>query len=417
MLAAYRTSAIIVIGAALLQFSNGLLGVLLPLRLAEAGTSDTQIGLIVSAYGLGFLIGCLRASVLIRAVGHIRAFSALAAMCAATTLLFQTTEQPLVWMALRFVTGLGLAGLFSVVEGWLAAATSNEARGRVVGFYLVATKVSTVVGQVLTGLGVWSTVSMFALAAGAFSIALIPVALTPTPAPTRPRTVSLELGTLWRIAPAAVVGCAAAGLLNSAVGGLLPVWGSSVGIQAGLIVTLLSTMQLGSLVLQWPLGWLSDRIDRRQVILACAGVVMALSAAIAVLGGAADVVLLALFLGWGAFSMSFYGVCVAHAADHARPDQMVGVSSGGLFAWASGTAVGPVLAAPMMELMGPSGLFVYATVVAAVLAAFTGWRMTMRGPVPVDAREPFVNLPATSPRLAEIDPRGAGPERAGPAAQ
>jgi MFS family permease len=329
-------------------------------------------------------------------------------MCAATTLLFLAIENPLLWMALRFVTGLGLAGLFSVVEGWLAAATASESRGRIIGFYLVATKVSTVLGQLLTGLGVWSTASLFTLAAGAFSIALIPVALTPTPAPSRPRTVSLELGTLWRIAPAAVVGCASAGLLNSAVGGLLPVWGAGLAMPTGLIVTLLSMMQLGSLVLQWPLGWLSDRIDRRQVILACAVAVVCLSVAIAVLGTTAGWLLLGLFLLWGAFSMSVYGVCVAHAADHARLDQMVGVSSGGLFAWASGTATGPILAAPLLQWLGPPGLFIYATIVGVGLAAFTGWRMTRRAPVPVEAREAFVNLPATSPRLAEIDPRGTG---------
>lgn len=408
MLAAYRTSAVIVVGAALLQLSNGLIGVLLPLRLAAAGTSDTLIGLVASAYGLGFLIGCLRAPLLIRAVGHIRAFAALAAMCAATSLLFIFTDNALAWMALRFLTGLCLAGLFSIVEGWLAASTANESRGRVIGVYLVVTKVATVAGQILTGIGAWSVPSLFTLAAGAFSLALIPVALTPTPAPTRPRTVSLELGTLWRIAPAAVVGCASIGLLNSAVGGLLPVWGAGLGLDAGLIVTLLSVMQLGSLVLQWPLGWLSDRIDRRQVILACAVAVVALSAAIAVLGATAIWLQLTLFMLWGAFSMSVYGVCVAHAADHAKPEQMVGVSSGGLFSWASGTTIGPMLAGPLLEWLGPPGLFIYAMLVGLGLAGFTAWRMTRRAPVPVEAREAFVNLPATSPRLAEIDPRSGG---------
>lgn len=408
MPAAYRTSAVIVVGAALLQLSNGLIGVLLPLHLAAAGTSDTLIGLVASAYGGGFLIGCLRAPQLIRAVGHIRAFAALAAMCAATTLLFTITDNALAWMALRFLTGLCLAGLFSIVEGWLAASTANESRGRVIGVYLVVTKVSTVAGQLLTGIGAWSVPSLFTLAAGAFSVALVPVALTPTPAPTRPRTVSLELGTLWRIAPAAMVGCAAAGLLNSAVGGLLPVWGADLGMETGLIVTLLSVMQLGSLVLQWPLGWLSDRIDRRQVILACAVAVVALSTAIAVLGATAGWLLLALFFLWGAFSMSVYGVCVAHAADHARPEQMVGVSSGGLFSWAGGTTIGPILAGPLLEWLGPPGLFIYAMLVGLGLTGFTAWRMTKRAPVPVEAREAFVNLPATSPRLAEIDPRSGG---------
>jgi MFS family permease len=163
--------------------------------------------------------------------------------------------------------------------------------------------------------------------------------------------------------------------------------------------------------MQWPLGWLSDRIDRRHVILGCAAAVAALSATLAMLGGTVGpTALVALFLAWGAFSMSFYGICVAHASDHASPEEMVRVSSSALFAWATGSSVGPTLAAPLLDALGPAGLFVYATTISTALAGFVAWRMTRRAPVPVEAREAFVNLPATSPRLADIDPRTAGRE-------
>jgi MFS family permease len=412
----YLRSAAIIAGVAILQAANGLLGLLLPVELTAAGASGAVVGAVASANGLGFLLGCLGAPRLVRRVGHIRAFTALAALCASLTLLFLATRQPWAWIALRLVTGLGLAGLFSTVEGWLAATTPGESRGRVLGLYLVATKLATVLGQVLIGTGLFHAAALFVVASGLFSLALIPVALTRTAEPEPPRLVSLQLGALWRIAPASVVGCASAGLLNSAVAGLVPAWGAGLGLPVSLVVTLAATMQVGSLAMQWPLGWLSDRTDRRQVILACASAVAGLSLAIAALGGTlAPAALTLLFLVWGGFSMSFYGVCVAHASDHASPEAMVRVSSSALFAWAMGSTTGPLLAAPALDRLGPAGLFLYATAISGALALFVAWRMTRRAPVPVEAREAFVNLPATSPRLADIDPRSAGREPPGQA--
>jgi MFS family permease len=409
----YLRSAAIIAGVAILQLANGLLGLLLPVELTAAGASGTVVGLVASANGLGFLLGCLQAPRLVRRVGHIRTFATLAALCAMLTLLFLATRAPWAWIAFRFVIGLGLAGLFSTVEGWLAATTANASRGRVLGLYLVATKLATALGQILIGTGLFDAAALFVVASGLFSLALIPVALTRAPEPEPPRLVSLQLGALWRIAPAAVVGCASAGLLNSAVAGLLPAWGAGLGLPVGLVVTLAATMQVGSLALQWPLGWLSDRTDRRHVILGCAATVAGLSLVIAALGGGiADGALLALFLAWGGFSMSFYGVCVAHASDHASPEEMVRVSSSALFAWATGSTLGPVLAAPLLDVGGPPGLFLYAAVIAGAFALFIAWRMTRRAAVPLEAREAFVNLPATSPRLADIDPRSAGREAA-----
>jgi MFS family permease len=405
MLQHYGPVAGVVAGVTLLQLANTVFAVVLPLQIVAGGHPGTVAGVVASAYGAGFLAGCLFAHRLIRDVGHIRAFAALAAVCAILSLLFAGTRLVLLWFALRLVMGFCQAGLFTVVEGWLSAATPAHARGGVLAFYLVSTKVAIVGAQLALGRGGTASLGWFDLASGVFMAALIPVALTRTREPPPPRLELLGPCRLFRVAPAAVVGCAGSGLLNSAVLGLTPVFGAKLGLPVGAIVWLLTAIQLGSLALQWPLGRLSDRVDRRWIVAGCAGAVALLSLLIAS-AGARPWALFPLFFLWGGASLSFYAVCVAHAGDHAEPDQMVGVSSGSLLAWASGAAAGPTIAAPFLDLAGPAGLFVYASAIAADVSLFVLWRMGRRSPVPPEAREGrFVNLPATSLRLAEIDPR------------
>lgn len=404
MIQHYGAAVAVIGGVTLLQLANTIFAVVLPLQLALGGFSGTTAGIVTTAYGAGFLVGCFAAPVLIRDVGHIRAFAVLAAVCAVVSLIFGATRLVPLWFVLRLLMGFCQAGLFTVVEGWLAAATPAPARGRVLAFYMVTTKVAIVGGQLALSRLDAAALLWFEVASAVFSLSLIPVALTRTPAPPPPHLELLRPHDLYRIAPAAIVGCMGSGLLNSAALGLTPIYGTRLGLPVELIVLLLSLAQLGSLVLQWPLGWLSDRIDRRLVIVGCALGVAALSLLIMQAEAARPWLVLLFFL-WGGCSLSFYAVAVAHAGDFARADQMVGVSSGTLLAWAVGAAIGPTLAAPFIDLLGPGGLFVYTGLVAAALALFVLWRMTRRSPVPVEHREGFVNLPATSPRLAEIDPR------------
>lgn len=413
MLQHYGPVTGIVAGVTLLQLANTVFAVVLPLQLVAGGFSGTVAGLVTTAYGIGFLVGCLVAHRLIRDVGHIRAFAVLAAVCALVSMLFARTDAVALWFALRLVMGFCQAGLFTVVEGWLSAATPAQARGGVLAFYLVATKIAIVSAQLVLGRSGTAALGWLDVAGAVFVAALIPVALTRTKEPPAPRLQLLGPRALFRLAPAGVAGCIASGLLNSAVLGLTPVFGAQRGIPVTLIVWLLTAIQLGSLTLQWPLGRLSDRIDRRVVMAACAAAVAVLSVLIA-LARADGALLVVLFFLWGAVSLSFYAVAVAHAGDHAEPEQMVGVSSSSLLAWAAGAAVGPTAAAPFLDLVGPAGLFVYAALVASAFVLFVLWRMTRRSPVPPAAREGFVNVPATSPRVAEIDPRV--PERCRPIA-
>ena len=403
MLKHYGAVAGIVGGVTLLQLANTLLSVVLPLTLALNGYSGTTAGLVVSGYGIGFLVGCILTPRLIRDVGQIRAFAVLAATCSVTSMVFAISEVVTLWFFLRVLMGFCQAGLFTVVEGWLSAAAPSRARGGVLSFYLVATKVAIVGGQMLLGQADTTSPIWFEVAGAVFTLSLIPVALTHTPQPPPSRLEILGPLAIYRIAPAAVAGCVASGLLNSALLGMTPIYGTRLGLEPRMVVWLLTAFQLGSFVSQWPLGRLSDRLDRRLVITGCVLMVAILSMATAL--APADAWLLPLFFLLGGSTLTFYAVAVAHAADFAEPDQMLGVSSSLLLAWASGAAVGPSLAAPFIDLIGPKGLFIYTFLVASGLAAFVLWRMTRRAARPTEAKEGFVNLAATSPWLAEIDPR------------
>jgi MFS family permease len=394
----------IVGGVTLLQLANTIFAVILPLQLAVAGYSGTTAGLVTTAYGLGFLAGCAVAHRLIRSVGHIRAFAVLAAVCSVISLVFGASHFVAVWFPLRLIMGFCQAGLFTVVEGWLSAATPSQSRGGVLSFYLVSTKVAIVGGQLVLAQADTMSLVWFDVASAVFTLALIPVALTRTPPPPPPRLDLLGPRGLYRLAPAAVVGCTASGLLSGAVLGLTPLFGTRLGLPVPFIVWLLSAIQLGSFFCQWPVGRLSDRVDRRWVIAGCATAVALLSPLIA-LAGADRQWLLPLFFLYGASSLTFYAVSIAHGGDFAEPDQMVGVSGGSLLAWAAGAAIGPTAAAPFLDRLGPPGLFLYTFLVAASLAAFVLWRITRRAPLPPDRHDGFVDLPATSPALADIDPR------------
>jgi MFS family permease len=391
-------------GVSLLQLANTVLSVALPLHLTLAGFSGITTGIVTTAYGVGFLAGCMVAHRLIRSVGHIRAFAVLAAVCAVLSMVFGASQHVAVWLVLRLVMGFCQAGLFTVVEGWLSAAAPPQARGGVLSFYLVSTKVAIVGAQILLGRVDAMALGWFDIASAVFTLSLVPVALTRTAQPPAPRLELLRPRDLYRVAPAGIVGCLCSGLLSSAVIGLAPVYGTRLGLSVEFTVWLLTAIQLGSFFLQWPLGRLSDRVDRRSVIAGCALAVAGLSALI-VLAGERPWLLLPLFFLWGGASLTFYAVAIAHSSDFADPDQMVGVSSGSLLAWALGAAIGPSLAAPFLDLLGPKGLFLYALAVASGLAGFVLYRMTRRAPLPPEAREGFVDLPTTSPRLAEIDPR------------
>lgn len=404
------TVACIIAGASLLQAANSILGALLPLEVARSGGSGTAAGALATGYGVGFLAGCLTAARIIRRLGHIRTFAALAAICAILTQAMAADADFVKWLLLRTATGYCLAGMFATAEGWLAGSTAATGRGRILAFYIIGSRLAGVLGQALLASGVADATGILIVCSALFSAALVPVTAAPVDAPP-PRLVDVSLPRLWRIAPAALVGMIGAGLVNGAAGGLLPVYGTMLGLSVAFSIALLSLTQLGSLICQWPLGWISDKVDRRLVLAGLTAAVCVISLLVASGAAGSGAGLAAAVLAWGACSQTTYAICVAHAADHADPGEMVVVTSSALLAWGTGAMIGPAIAAPLLDLIGPPGFFLYTAAVSGAVAGFVVWRRRARAAPP--ERTPFVNVPATTTTLGELDPRSSDEMRRG----
>jgi MFS family permease len=366
------------------------------------GHGSIEVGVVVTCYSVGFLAGCVSAPRFIQPIGHIRAFSALAAINAVAALGLATTDSLTLWALFRLVGGMCSSVLYTVIESWVADEASNEDRGRVLAIYMIINKVGLIAGQGMLALQLDDPGLFFIVAAAAAAFCIVPVALARTGGPPTPVTRTLSLAELYRIAPVGVIGCLCAGLVNAPVTGLAPLYGLQTGIAAAAIPLMVVAAQIGTMAFQWPLGLLSDRIDRRYVIiLATAGSALA-ALALAFAGGAAAWLVLLLFGLWGGFALSLYAICIAHASDHAEPSQLVALVSSLMLCWAVGSTVGPVLASFAMELFGPAGLLGYAAAVSTAIGLFAFWRQTRRAAVPPELREEFINIPATSPVVGEL---------------
>ena len=261
----------VIFAAAIFQVSNGALGTLLPVRLGLAAAGELATGLIATAYAGGFVVGCLIGARVIRTVGHIRAFAAFAATAAVASLMFQIAVDTTLWFVLRVIHGICIAGLSTVVDSWINERTPNAARGRVIAIYTITITLALTGSQFLIGLFDVASAQLIMVVSGLFSLALIPVSLTTARTPTKPKVVSVSVRHLYRVAPVAAVGCFAVGFMNTAVMNITPYFLSNAAVPVATIGLLMGMIQVGRLVMQWPVGWLSDKIDRRLVILAAAG--------------------------------------------------------------------------------------------------------------------------------------------------
>lgn len=392
----------IILGATILQVANGVLGIIIPLQMGLAETSATEIGFVVTAYSIGFLVGCLKSPGIIRDIGHIRAFAVLAAIFSVSSLLFIVVDWPLAWALLRLAGGISAAGLYAVIESWVTDQAPPKGRGRVLAIYMVCNKAGLMLGQGVLALGDTSAMGFYLLAGICAVISIVPVSLTKTGGPPTRDVAALSYAELYRIAPMGIVGCFGAGMVNPTLLGLAPVYGLEIGVSAQHIPLLIVAAQFGTFALQWPLGWFSDRVDRRLVIVLATVGSSIIGLILALVGNVGLPLLLILFVLWGGFALSVYSVCIVHAGDHVDRNQFVPLVSSLMMVWAIGASVGPALATLSMNLFGAVGLMYYVAAISAAIGGFALWRMHRRDPVAARDREAFVNIPASSPGFAEL---------------
>jgi MFS family permease len=334
--------------------------------------------------------------------GHIRVFAACGAIAAAATLSVHFAGSLVGWMAARAAMGASVALLFAAAESWMNASLGRGERGRVIGIYMVSTKAALALGPFLTHGFTADAPEPLMIAAAVIALSMVPICFTTTKQPEPPKSQPLALREQFATAPAAVTACFGAGVLNAAVLTLAPLYAKDHFGEASATI-FQSSAQLGSLLLQYPAGRLSDRVDRRLVIAGLSGLAAVAAVALVVLGpdlglpGAA-----LLFAIWGAGSLSFYGIAVAHMADRAEPSQIARATSGLLFVWALGSVLGPLTAGAVTSVFGQSALFAYAAILGALLAIFMAVRSGVRAPSLKIRREAVAPKQATSVAAAEM---------------
>lgn len=400
-LASMRNVASLIVAVSVFQVAGGLLGVHIPLAARAEGVSRLGVGIIGAAFALGFMLGAWFSARLLARVGHIRVFAAAGAVAAVCTLALHAAEGLAAWALLRMLAGAAVACLFSSAESWMNGAAALGQRGNVLGFYQVCTKLALSAGPFLI-LGMTPLAAEpWMIASACFALCILPICFTSRAQPEAPKAQPLALLGLFRLAPAAVIACFAAGLINGGVLAFTPLYAERV-LGVGTAAAFQAAAWGGSILLQWPAGRLSDVIDRRLVAGVLSGMAAAAALSLALMGPQpspwAAFALVAL---WGAGGLSYYGVAVAHMADRADAGQIARATAGLLFVWAAGTVIGPPLVGAVLELSNAlSAVFWFAAAANGLTACAMILRRAARPPPP--AKEPFLNQTATSVPAAEL---------------
>ena len=405
----------LLLSVAIFQAGSGLQGTLLPLRANFEAFGTLWIGVIGSGYFMGFGLGCWAGPWIVRRVGHIRSFAAMTSLASAAVLFHVLVLEPWAWTAMRFISGFCFAIIYMVIESWINDRAAPENRGQLMSIYTVINFSFITVGQMMTSIDDPRSFPLFLLASVLVSIAAVPVALTRQAAPQPPTSVTLKLVKLWRLSPVGVAGCLVVGLTNGAFWTFAAVYAQRIGFDVAGTATFMSVAVIGGALAQWPLGWASDRVDRRKVIAVAALGALLFCAGLTFLKALPQDQLLGLVFAFGVFAFPLYALVVAHANDYASPEDFVETSGGLLLTYAVGAVIGPILASSVMDLMGNGGLFAFMGGVYVLFIGFTLARMARRQAIPAAERDNFVPVAtATSPEAYQIDPRSE--ETSGPPA-
>lgn len=383
MLVVIQNAWALLLGMMLLMVGNGLQGTLLGVRGEIEGFTTLEMSVVMSAYFVGFLGGSRVAPEMIRRVGHVRVFAALGSFISAVLVLYPTLTDPISWTIGRVIIGFCFSGVYVTAESWLNNAASNETRGQTLSAYMIVQMAGIVTAQGLLLVADPSGYTLFVIISVLVSVSFAPILLSVSPTPAFGTTKPLSLRELYGISPLGCVGMFLLGGVFAAQFGMAAVYGSEVGLSLGQISMFVSAFYIGALLVQYPLGWLSDRMDRRMLILFVA-VVCALGAALgAVMGSVFPVLLLAAFT-VGGMSNPLYSLLLAYTNDYLELEDMAAASGGMIFINGVGAISGPLITGWAMGFFGPMGYFLYIGVLMFSLAAYAAYRATVRPSVQVE---------------------------------
>jgi len=394
--------ASVIVSMALIAIGNGLMFAYIPVRLGVEGFDPTWAGLIVTGLSAGGLAGCILTGPLVRRVGHARAFMVLSALIALSNAAIGAGPHPVLWIGARALYGFAICGLFIVAQSWLNDAVANAIRGRVMAFFYVAYVAGLGVGYATLALVDIKTADAPLIGIAFTALSILPVGMTRLAQPPAPQAASVALGRAWRISPVGVAGMLAVGGLSMSISGFAPIHATAKGYSQADVALLLSVMPLGTLILQLPFGWISDRTDRRYVLIGASA--LAAVAGMFALGfdGGALPALLVIYVLWDGASESIYSLSSAHAADRAGKDDMVALSSSLLFAWSLAGFVVPGIVTALSAVFGTQAFIYVAVVIACAFCLFVLLRVFTTQAVPATETGSFAPMTAQAPLPVEL---------------
>ncbi len=386
-------------GISMIMIGNGLQGTLLGVRATMEGFPTYATGIIMSMYYVGFLLGSRFTPDLIRGVGHIRVFTALASVASTTVLIHGLIPTESVWAVVRAVTGFTYAGLYIVIESWLNNATDNKGRGKMMALYLVVLYASMALGQYLLVLADPKGMDLFVVTSILVSLALLPIALSSRPAPHFDKVEKVSMKMLFKSSPLGVFALFASGMAGACLFSIAPVYATSIGFTLPQISTFMAAAIVGGVLFQFPIGWMSDRYDRRKVLIgAAAGAAGACALALLLAPISPYALFLAMFL-IGGTGLTIYGLASAHTNDHLNASQTVAASASLIMINGVGAILGPILSSGLMNAIGPSMLFTLMAGIYGAIAVYGIYRTFRRAGVPMDQQGSFVAHPNPSVAL------------------
>ncbi|TVQ54488.1 MAG: MFS transporter [Rhodobacteraceae bacterium] len=397
MIAVLRSNWTLLFGMLLLMLGNGLQGTVLGVRGAMEGMSPTVISGVMSAYFVGLLIGARVAPALIAQVGHVRVFAALAGLISAAFILFPAAPNPWVWAVMRLIVGFSFCGVYVVAESWLNDRATNETRGQTMAAYMLVQMAGVIAAQALLNFGDPGGYTLFVIMTVLVSLATTPILLSASPAPAYQAAKRMTLRALFRVSPLGCVSTFALGAMYAALFGMAGVYGVEAGLSIGRISIFVASIYVGGFVMMYPIGWVSDRVDRRRlIVLLCvcgAGAALAASAA-----PFWPLVAATLIVG-GAIN-TLYSLAIAYTNDFLQPEDMASASAGLLFLNGVGAVGGPLVVGLMMQKLGPGGFFLYLAVLLAAVGAYGLWRMTRRPARQAEESAPFAPVTMAASAVA-----------------
>jgi MFS family permease len=405
MYSALMAAWALLLGMALIMLGNGLQGTLLGLRATLEGFPTAVTGFVMTGYFVGFLAGSVIAPKIVERVGHIRVFAALASLASASALVHAVFVDPYSWGAMRIVTGFSFAGLYVVAESWLNDRATNETRGQILSIYMVVSFGGMTAGQFLLNLADPGGFGLFVLISVLVSLALVPISLTAAPAPSFDAPSPVGLRQLYSVSPLGVVGGLGTGMANGTIFGMGAVYGKAAGMSNAEVSLFMGLVLLGGMLLQWPIGRISDVFDRRKVIIGVTALAMLTALAAGTITDLPVLGLLGVAFLFGGMSLPMYSLCAAHLNDYLDPKQMVAASSGFVLVSGLGAILGPTSASAAMHLAGASGFFLWLALIKCFIGLFALWRVTQRAAVPLEDQGAFVSMPPrASPVAATLNP-------------